>query len=237
MMQASVTRSFQRYAIYWVPEPGSALAKFGECWFANGSDSGTDLARETFGLPHTLACRATKAPSHYGIHATLKAPFRLRENTTEAELQGALEAFCAARRRVTGGPLKLSRFQGYLGLVLSNAAADADWLAEQCVILFDRFRAPLDETDRQRREIGGMNPAEGAFFEAFGYPYVLSEFQFHVSLAGPLDEADLEAVEAALGPPLRSFEQEPLRIESLCLLGEPQGDGNFTVISRHRFRS
>src|SRR5690349_18753745 len=112
-------RSFQRYAIYWVPEPGSALAEFGGRWFANaGGGEAGGRPNETLGLPPELALRATEAPSHYGIHATLKAPFRLREDATEAELKAALDAFCVGRRPVKGGPLKLARFQRYLGLVL-----------------------------------------------------------------------------------------------------------------------
>ena len=88
-----MTARFQRYAIYWTPEPESRLTRFGEVWFANAGDDAHAGTLETFGLPAGFAYRATKTPARYGLHATLKAPFRLRENGAEAELQKALDIF------------------------------------------------------------------------------------------------------------------------------------------------
>src|SRR5215472_17843115 len=85
-----MTEHFQRYAIYWTPEPGSDFAAFGDRWFGP--------AGETFGLGPSLAARAVKNPSRYRLHATLKAPFRLCEGARVNHLQDALQAFCAARR-------------------------------------------------------------------------------------------------------------------------------------------
>jgi hypothetical protein len=222
-----MTGRFQRYAIYWMPEPGSDLALFGDRWFGP--------AGETFGLAPCLAARAVAAPARYRLHATLKAPFRLREGAGAADLQGALDSFCALRRGASGGALTLAIFQNYLALVLSAWTADVDWLAAECVTHFDRFRAPLDGTGRDRRAEASFSPAEHAFFESFGYPYVLSAFRFHISLAGPLQPAELNEVSAALAPQLASFMKAPFRIGSLSLLGEPQGGGVFEPVSRHAF--
>lgn len=222
-----MTQRFQRYAIYWTPEPDSNFAAFGKSWFA---------APASFGLSSDLAARAVKSPARYGLHATLKAPFRLHDGARESDLQQALDSFCAVRRAPKGGALMLARFQGYLGLVLSRKTSDIDWLAAECVTGFDRFRAPLDESDRDRREHHRLSPAEASFFETFGYPYVLSEFQFHVSLAGPLDDGELGQVAEALEPHVAPFMKEKLKIQSLSLLGEANGGGAFEVISRHRFR-
>ncbi len=223
-----MTERFQRYAIYWTPEPGSALADFGARWFGAGA--------ETFGLPPELAGRAARNPAKYSLHATLKAPFRLREGTSERELREELDAFCTVRRGPVGGAFELARFQGYLGLVLSSGAADLDWLAAECVTRFDRYRAPLNGSDREKRDLPAFSPEERAFFETFGYPYVLSAFRFHVSLAGPLEDAELDDVAAALRPHLAPFMTGPVRIESVSLLGEPHGGGVFEFVSRHRFR-
>jgi len=224
---------FTRYAIYWVPEPQSALAAFGEKWFAQADE---DAPENISGLPPGLIKRATKSPARYGLHATLKAPFRLREDMTVEALQKSLDAFCAIRRRVRGGGLRLAKFQGYLGLVLKDRTAEADWLAAQCVTLFGHFRAPLSAEDREKRP-SNMPPLEAAYFEAFGYPYVLSEFEFHLSLAGPLRAGDIEEVESVLQPLLTDEMLKPITLESIALLGEEKDGGQFQLLSRHYFRS
>src|SRR5215469_4839576 len=199
-----MTDRFQRYAIYWTPEPGSDFAAFGDRWFGP--------AGETFGLAPALAARALKSPARYSLHATLKAPFRLRDSARVKDLQDALDAFCAARRGPSGGPLVRAIFQNYLGLVLSARMAEIDWLAAECVTQFDGFRAPLNGVDRDRRVEASFSPAERAFFESFGYPYVLSAFRFHISLAGPLPPAELNEVWEALAPHLTPFVTGPFRI-------------------------
>jgi hypothetical protein len=217
---------FQRFAIYWTPAPETAMAEFGALWFG-----GTG----TFGLPPELAARATKAPAVYGLHATFKAPFRLKDDVAPEALRDALDDFCANRRAPAAGRLILDHHQHYLTLMLSGTEADIDWLAAECVTRFDRFRAPPDEEDDARRELDGLSPQEEAFLKEFGYPYVLSAFRFHISLAGPLDSAELDEVAKALEPYLASFMREPFEIKDLSLLGEPRSRGVFEVISRHRF--
>src|SRR5258708_36594778 len=108
------------------------------------------------------------------------------------------------------------------------------WLAAECVTGFDRFRAPLDESDRDRREHHRLSPAEASIFATFGYPYVLSEFQFHVSLAGPLDDGELGQVAEALEPHVAPFMKENVKIQSLSLLGEANGGGAVAGFNPHR---
>ena len=217
---------FQRFAIYWTPIPETAMAEFGALWFGGF---------ETFGLAPELAARATKAPAAYGLHATFKAPFRLADNVPPEALRAALDDFCANRRAPAVGTLKLGYHQHYLTLMLSGPEADIDWLAAECVTAFDRFRALPDEDDDARRERDDLSPQEETFLKEFGYPYVLSAFRFHISLAGPLASAELDAVAKALERRLAPLIREPFEIKDLSLLGEPRSGGVFEVISRHRF--
>ncbi len=217
---------YARYAIYWTPQPGSALAAFGERWFA-------EPARMS-GLAPELASAAVKAPARYGLHATLKAPFPLREDVSTEDLQRALDAFCAKRRPPCGGAFVPAFFQGWFGLVLSRHTAEIDWLAAGCVTHFDGFRAPGGLSGVPAD--GELSAQEAVFAKEFGYPYVLSAFQFHVTLAGPLGEAALNQVAAALQPHLAPFLREPVGIGGLTLLGEREDGGIFETISRHPFR-
>jgi Protein of unknown function (DUF1045) len=169
------------------------------------------------------------------LHATLKAPFALKEGTSATDLQHALDAFCAVRRAALGGPFVPAFFQGYFGLVLSERTAGIDWLAAECVTRFDAFRKPGSG--------GGvpfdyeLSPREKAFLEEFGYPHVLSAFQFHVSLAGPLGHHELNEVAAALNPRLTPFMANPMKIGGLTLLGERADNGIFQVLNRYRLQT
>jgi Protein of unknown function (DUF1045) len=216
-----------RYAIYWTPEPGSDLEAFGHCWFGAGPDIS--------GLRQDLAARAKAAPARYGLHATLKAPFPLREDIAIGDLQGALDRFCAIRRAPSGGALTLAQFQGYLGLILGARTADIDWLAAECLTHFDRFRAPSAGSGGDWRSDEQLTAEQETFLASFGYPYVLSAFQFHVSLAGPLSSPELNDVAEALRPHLLPFMTEEMKIGSLSLLSELYSGGPFQIISRHRF--
>jgi hypothetical protein len=222
----------QRYAIYWAPAPESGLARFGRKWLGSDPERG-DLwpERQTFGLAADLVERATAAPRRYGLHATMKAPFRPAEGASEAELHDALRRFCSLRRRVLAGPLRLARFARWLALIPTAPLADLEWLAAECVVHFDRFRAPLDDADRARRS-GLADPLRRSYFEEFGYPDVLAAFAFHITLAGPLDASELDVVEAALRPAITPFTAEPFEIRELCWFGDPGQGGLFRICGR-----
>ena len=224
--------NFGRYALYWAPRPDSALADFGRTWLGSDPERGEPARdRDCLGLDPSLVERATVAPRRYGLHATMKAPFRLAPGVTEAALTKALDTFCARRRRVKAGPLRLARFGTWLALVPTAPLADLDWLAAECVVHFDRFRAPLSEADRARRA-GLTDPLQRMYLEQFGYPQVLTAFFFHITLAGPLEPPELDAVEAALLPAVAPFTAASFALDDLCWFGDPGGGGLFKTCSR-----
>jgi hypothetical protein len=188
--------------------------------------------RETYGLDATLAERAVASPRRYGLHATLKAPMRLKEESTAEALATALEAFAARRRRFWAGPPRLIRFERYLALVPQAPAADLDWLAQECETAFDGFRAPLDEHELARRMWPSMSAQQRELVTSFGYPFVLSHFIFHITLAGPLTDPELAQVEEALTPAVAPFCAEPLEIKEIVLLGDPGDGARFRMIRR-----
>lgn len=231
---AGQSTTYHRYAIYWVPAPDSALAAFARGWFGADVETGEAAGPRTdYGLDAALVERATASPRRYGIHATIKAPFRLRdeEGGNADGLGTALAAFCARRRRIGTGPLRLHRFSRYLTLVPGGERAEIDWLADDCVTHFDRYRAPLNVEDRTRRA-ASLPPDAAVLFEQFGYPDIFHRFIFHITLAGPLDAAELDTVEAALTPAVAPFLAAPFALENLCLCGDPGGGGLFRVLGR-----
>ena len=84
--------SYSRYAIYYMPH--GAFAEFGAHWLGWDPQTGTEtkgIALEGLPRPREIL---TKSPKKYGLHATLKAHFRLAQGKTEAELMSAFKAFC-----------------------------------------------------------------------------------------------------------------------------------------------
>ena len=68
--------------------------------------------------------------------------------------------------------------------------------------------------------------------QRWGYPYVMEEFRFHLTLTGRLDEATAERVETALRPVMAPLLPVPFTVSSFCLFGEA-ADGMFHLIHRY----
>ena len=62
---ASPRSSFARYAIYYTPQPGTALAAFGRSWFGRANDGVTLQAFSDAGLSGTSFAKLAVAPGRY----------------------------------------------------------------------------------------------------------------------------------------------------------------------------
>ncbi|TGU42122.1 DUF1045 domain-containing protein, partial [Mesorhizobium sp. M00.F.Ca.ET.186.01.1.1] len=89
----------------------------------------------------------TASARRYGFHATLKAPFRLAENETEATLRAALDSFAEAAQPVTIPRLVVGQIDGFFALVPEAPMPALNRFAGDVVLAFDRFRAPLTEAE------------------------------------------------------------------------------------------
>ena len=191
----------QRYAIYYAPHAGTALARFGASLLAYDCATGSDVEPLDDAIFHDPASLGwTAAPRRYGFHATLKAPFHLAEGRTAGELETTLHEF-AGTQRPFDIRLTLALFGRFLALVLSEPQPAMHALAAACVRRFDLFRAPLTAEDRERRHPEQLIEPQVALLDEWGYPFVLDQFQFHMTLTGALDHED----RARLEPVLRGF--------------------------------
>lgn len=213
-----------RYAIYYVPPPGTALAAFGEQW----------LGRDAPGLAGVRAedwSRAVAAPRRYGFHATLKAPFRLADGRSERELSDAIERFCRTRGPVPVGKLALRVLADFLVLAPMETDAAAE-LAADTVRAFDRFRAPPTAEEIERRRPERLTASEKANLERWGYPYVMADYRFHLTLTGPLDDAERARLGAGIAPSILPAIAEPVEIADICLCGQEAPEADFDVLNR-----
>lgn len=223
-----------RTAIYFTPAAAHPLTEAAARWLGRDAHAGPVAEGPPLGeLDPAAWARLTAAPRRYGFHATLKAPFVLAPGTSVAELDTALEAWCRERPPVDLPPLVLSRLGRFYALVPEARSPAVDALAAAVVRDFEPFRAPLDEAEFKRRTAAHLTPPQVENVRRWGYSYVFDDFRFHMTLTGPVPEAECAAVEAALRRQFAAFLGSPLRIDALSLFLEPRLNGDFTVVSRH----
>ena len=220
---------FSRYAIYYAPQPGP-LAEFAAAWLGWDPARGALVPHPALpGLPRPVA-EITEAPRKYGFHGTLKPPMRL---TGSAEaLQADLGALAARLAPVTLPGLALTRIGSFLALTPLGDATPLARLAAEVVEALDPHRAPPSDAELERRRRSRLSPAQEANLARWGYPYVMEEFKFHLTLTGKLAFGEAEQVAETLQPVLAPLLPQPFDICDLCLFGEAE-DGRFHLVHRY----
>ena len=185
--------SLPRYALYVTLPPEIPLAGFGASALGNECQGGNVVAQTVpSGLDPAAVAAATVAPSRYGFHATIVAPFRLAPGSTRGELISALRSFGAVCKPCPVGRLRVALLSRFIALVPVTPTPAISALAADTLAAFDAFRAPPSTADRERRFAAGLSGRQLALLDRWGYPYVHEEFRFHMTLAGPLPAADCE---------------------------------------------
>lgn len=219
---------FTRYAVYFVPQSG-ALAGFADSWLGWSARQGVlvrhpDLA----GLPLPIS-DITQKPRKYGFHATLKPPFRLAQGSSQSLLAQDCQGLAATMQAVDLGHLSLARLGRFLALVDPNESAAVNELAAQIVTKLDGHRAPMSSLETEDRLKSARTPRQQDLVGAWGYPHVLDQYRFHMTLTGKLSKDDLSVTQAALEDVLRPMLETPIAIDTISLMGEAE-DGMFHVI-------
>jgi putative phosphonate metabolism protein len=221
---------FKRYGLYVVPD--GALYRAGADWLGWDSVAGSPATQPDLpGLPADPAA-LTATPRKYGFHGTIKPPFRLAAGHDAATLDAAGRAFCATRAPVTIPRLELRRLGGFIALVPAEPCAALADLAGASVAALDAFRAPPDATELARRRKTRLTERQEALLTRWGYPYVMDEFRFHMTLTGRLPDDQADRASTALAAHFAPLLAPLFVIDSLCLMGE-DADGLFHLVHRY----
>lgn len=223
-----------RYALYFTPPPSDALAKIASNWLGRNAFSNEKIRRPHSSLMDEASLhRLTLDPRRYGFHATLKAPFRLNSSFQEADLVNALIEFTNKKDAFTVPRLKIHQLGRFFALVPSHKNNELDNFANEVVKFFDPFRADLSEEDIARRRPETLTDKQREYLKDWGYPYVFDEFRFHMTLTGPVEEAQQDKVRRILDDFFAPVLSETVEISNLALFVERESGEPFEVHSLH----
>jgi putative phosphonate metabolism protein len=226
-----------RFAAYFTPIPGSRLARFGAAMLGYDCDAGEEVPQPGLdGIDPAAIARAAAEPARYGFHGTLMAPFELAPGRSADELMAALDAF-AGRAPVPLGRLMVDRIGAFIALVPAGQQSAVARLAGDCLMAFNEFRAPLAARDRARRLAAGLTPRQIELLDRWGYPYVLAEFRFHMTLTGRLPADERATWQATLAAAFAPLADEPVEVDAVSLLRQDDRGSRFRVMARRPFKA
>jgi putative phosphonate metabolism protein len=224
-----------RGAVYFAPAAGSALEAFGCRWLGRALD-GAPLAQPDIpGIDPEHLFEITRSPRHYGFHGTLKAPFALADGISPAALDEAADAFARGRAPFEVR-LQVGSLDGFIALVPAASSPALDALAADCVEAFNGFRARLDEAEIGRRRAAGLTPRQDRHLLRYGYPYVLDDFRFHMTLTERLQQPEHDQVLAVLAERAMPICATPFMIDAIAIFEQPARDAPFVLRRRFAFR-
>ena len=227
--------NYPRYAIYYAAAPGSALTDFGAALLGYDAYTGENVCFPD-GVPSDWR-ELTQDPRKYGFHATLKAPMALAPGRTEAQFVGACELFADAARPIPLIKPVVDSISGFIAVIPSEPSADLGELAAEATRAFDFFRSPLTPEDRARRNPDRLTVRQVAYLDRWGYPYVMEEFRFHMTLTTRLPAERRDGVMAMLRDRFAGIDQPTLEIDRIALFRQDDAASRFRIIGHWPLRA
>lgn len=227
-----------RYAIYAVPEIGSALWSFGSSVLGYDAASMQPVDRPTSMEANNCNWEEwTAEPRKYGFHATLKAPFRLGAGacSTESSLLAKVESFAAQKPALILGNLAPRIYKSFVALMPEEQSGALTAFAADCTREFDTFRAPLTAGELARRHESGLSERQASLLAEWGYPYVFEEFRYHMTLTGKLEAGPLAQAHAMIAREYQPADQ-PAWLDNIALFRQPTPSSNFAIMDFWQLR-
>ncbi|NTE65120.1 DUF1045 domain-containing protein [Agrobacterium tumefaciens] len=223
--------SAPRYAIYYTPALEHPLTVAARAW----------LGRDAF-APGIGAAGADQAafisePRRYGFHATIKAPFRLKEGASVEALERALRGFATKAQACPIGPMRIELFGAFFALVPAQPLPTLRGFASRVVEEFDHFRAPMDGDDLKRRMSSELDEVEMTNLVTWGYPYVSDRFRFHMTLTNRLPEEQRAGMRPRLESIFQPYLSEDYHIDALSLFVQEHRNADFVVRSQFALKT
>ncbi|MGY8636581.1 DUF1045 domain-containing protein [Bradyrhizobium sp. 14AA] len=220
-----------RYAIYFAAGSDSALSRFGAELLGYDAYTGNELPFPRDALQVAPDWREVSAdPRKYGFHATLKAPMALAPGRTESELSNACAAFAGKARPVPVIRPVVDSISGFIAVIPAEPVDALQQLAADCVRDFDSFRTELTAEDRARRKPEKLSERQRDHLDRWGYPYVMEQFRFHMTLTGRLDAERRGPILAMLRARFATLQLDTLAIDRIALFRQDDASARFHIV-------
>ncbi|UPJ59316.1 DUF1045 domain-containing protein [Bradyrhizobium sp. 192] len=222
---------FPRYAVYFAAGSDAALSRFGAELLGYDAYTGNELPFPHGALHVAPDWRDISAdPRKYGFHATLKAPMALVSGRTEAELIAACTVFAGKARPLPVIRPVVDAISGFIAVIPAEPVDALQQLAADCVRDFDSFRAALSAEDRARRRPEKLSERQRDYLDRWGYPYLMEEFRFHMTLTGRLDAERRGPILAMLRERFAALGIGTLAIDRIALFRQDDAKARFRIV-------
>lgn len=235
-MSGAVWGAEARFAVYYAPSRDSAWWQAGSAWLARDAENGERCAPPQPEALMRPLIELTEAPRRYGWHGTLVAPFRLADGVTQTDVLHATRAW-AARQSAFALPVEAATLGDFVALRPADPQGEASIraLATNALQILDSLRARPTAADLARRLAAPLSERQRALLVEWGYPYVLDEFRFHMTLSSSLADAQERALLVAWWQ-ARTPVLGPLAIDHAALFVEPAPGEPFVLWQRVPFQ-
>ncbi len=221
----------ERFAIYFAPAVTNPLWRLAGQWLGRDATSNAAIEPAVPGIKTGQRLAATASARRYGFHATLKAPMALPDGTPRAAFYAALAGWAAANAPVSMGPIVLRPIDRFLALVPEVQSAELSLFAADCVAAFEPFRAPLRAEDREKRIAGGLTSHQLELLDRYGYPFVMDEFELHMTVSDQLHGDEHDVVRPAAENWFAPVIGKELLLDRLALFHEAEPGAAFMRVA------
>jgi hypothetical protein len=206
-------------------------------WLGRDKKGGlTDVRTKIAGIESDRLATLLKGPRSYGLHGTLKPTFELRPGAIEEGLLKVAETFARSFSPLEIPALELGEI-GYIVSLVPESSSDAlEDIATACVRAFDGFRRPLTDQEEQSYKRNRLTVHQRKMLEHWGYPYVMEEFDFHISLTDPvIDEEERATLMVAADRAAAGILGKALTMRELTVFSQKSAGSSMSIIARLPF--
>lgn len=204
-----------------------------------GTDRRDDTVRQVQGTPVGASVEQdqglrylTAKPRKYGFHGTIKPPFRLAKGVDYAALHWATARPAQSLAPVQMPGLQFLDMGGFLALTPVDDHIALQNLAASVVADLDSLRAPLTAAEIALRHSERLTQGQRDLLMQYGYPYVMEDVHFHLTLSGPLTPSQHAILLPQARAHFAAYLPAPFGMTESSLFGEAV-DGRFHLLHRY----
>ncbi|MCL5778156.1 DUF1045 domain-containing protein [Limibaculum sp. FT325] len=200
---------FERFAISWVPQPGSPLARFGASWTGWCADAAERRPRYSRTRLPFRPEQVTGPLEYQGLHAPIRAAFRFRAGASVWAFERELSALSEVLRAFLLPRLSVAVVDGRIVLTPAAGSSALDDFIRTINARIARFDAEEDATGTSRIPTLFMLP-----------------------LTRRLAPEEAEALARPLARELEPILAERQHVVDFAVMGDPGGGRALRVIER-----